>query len=83
MRRTDDEKMAYLLSRIFEGSRPHSLYRALELGLVPDHYLDEAWAIVESLDKQYPRQPKTAIPARSLYNDPGWDNVIRALEEDR
>lgn len=75
----------YLIRLLFKpkhgGPRPHSLFRALQLGLVPGEYLEAAQAIVNGFP--YPRRPSTGIPARSLYNDPSWDNVIRAYEEDR
>ena len=59
----------------------HSLAEAIRRGLVPPCHLQEALEIVARLP--YPRRPTWALPARSLYNDPGWDNAIRALEEDR
>lgn len=74
---TNEERV---LKRAF-GRRPRSLAEALRRGLVPEHYLEEAWAIISKYP--YPRRPRTALPARSLYNDASWDNVIRALEEDR
>jgi hypothetical protein len=46
--------------------------------------MSEALEILEAIDRRYfPHPPTWALPARSLYNDPGWDNVIRAMEEDR
>lgn len=58
---------------------PHSLAVALEEGLIPYPY--QAMAIEIISRYPYPRTPTTALPARSKYNDPGWDNVIRAYEE--
>jgi hypothetical protein len=62
--------------------RPRSLAEALRRGLVPPRFMPEALAILRAYDAR-PRKPTWALPARSLYNDPGWDNVVRALEEDR
>ena len=64
--------------------QPHSIYQAIRLGLVPQRLMSEALEILEAIDRRYfPHPPTWALPARSLYNDPGWDNVIRAMEEDR
>jgi hypothetical protein len=59
----------------------HSLYEALRRGLVPPQMQKEARALLDSFP--YPRRPTTAIPDRSEYHDPGWDDVVRALDEDR
>lgn len=61
---------------------PRSLAEAIRLGIIPPDRIEEARRIVDSYP--YPRRPATAIPARGLpYNNPGWDNVVRAAEEDR
>lgn len=67
---------------IWDGGRvPRSLNEALRRGLVPRALMAQAYRIVDSYP--YPRRPATAIPARSEYNNPGWDDVVRAYEEDR
>jgi hypothetical protein len=71
----------HLLNQIFGRQSTHSIAEALRLRLVPLEYVAEAIELVESFP--YPRPPTWAVPARSLYNDPGWDNVVRALDEDR
>lgn len=81
MRMTSDMKERMLLRALFPRRTTHSLLRALELGLVPEQFKEQAVAILKSYP--YPRNPKWALPARSEYNNGGWDNVVRALEEDR
>jgi hypothetical protein len=73
-----------ILRRLFSSqrkNRPNSLLVALQRGLVPPEFVSEAREILAGYP--YPRTPRTALPARSEYNNPGWDNVVRALEEDR
>jgi hypothetical protein len=62
---------------------PNSLAEALRRGVVPDEYLAQAMVIVNSY--VYPRRPKTARPDPSWRdnNNPAWDNVVTALDEDR
>ena len=87
----EDKWLAWMFERVPNSTAPmahvrnppRSIFRALQLGLVPEQYRKEAMAIIADLDKKYTRHPKWALPARSLYNDPGWDNVVRALDEDR
>lgn len=79
------EYLDNLMSRIFAPCKakdvPHSLYVALSKNLVPREFVEEAEKLVNSYP--YPRKATTALPARSLYNDHSWDNVVRAAEEDR
>jgi hypothetical protein len=72
----------WLVRQIFaDRSLPHSLRVALERGLVPRQYLRAAWALLQSYP--YPRQPQWSIPATPEDAPPSWDNVVRALDEDR
>ena len=64
-----------------DPSVPHSLAEALRRGLVPPEYRQEAEAIVGSYP--YPRRPSWSLPATPDETDPGWDNVVRAAEEDQ
>lgn len=58
---------------------PHSIAEALRRGLVPREYLKECHKLLASYP--YPRKPQTTLPARSEYNNPSWDNAVRALED--
>jgi hypothetical protein len=81
-----DEQLQCMIRVIFSASvdrsRPRSLFEAMRRGLIPPQHMAEAKKIMAMMDSR-PRKPKTALPARSAYNDPSWDNVVRALEEDR
>ncbi len=77
----DDDELAQIMFRAVYGVRKiRSLCEAMRQGLVPDWAMSEAKMILESLDSRV-LKPTWALPARSLYNDPGWDNVVRAIED--
>ncbi len=76
------EAIIYAVFRSGPKAPVRSLCEAMRRGIIPPRYVGEALAILKQYDSR-PRKPTWAIPARSLYNDPGWDNVIRAYEEDR
>ena len=85
MRFDDDDIVACLLAPVAYSPRPHSIYAALQHGLVPRIFLRQAWDIIANLEQRSPSRPSWAIPDRSWkYNsDPSWDNVVKAAEEDR
>lgn len=62
--------------------RPRSLCEALRRGLIPKMHLTAAMQILISYTDR-PRKPTWALPARSLYNDPSWDDAVRILERDK
>ncbi len=81
---TDLILRAVFAKKSSRGFPPHSLFEAWRRGWIPKPFMKEALEILRRLESEYPRKPTRAIPARGLpYNDPGWDNVVRALEEDR
>ena len=77
--------------------RPHSINEALRRGLVPDLCMQEALYIVgllndgfewnENIALWWPVVTKQPIGGNVLqppaWDDPGWENVVRAYEEDR
>jgi hypothetical protein len=84
--RPDDPWIVQAMMRAMlppDPNRPRSLFMALKRGLVPKQFLQAALEIERRLDECYPRRPKTCAPSGPNHNDPGWDNVIRAYEEDR
>jgi hypothetical protein len=74
-----------LLRKIYSQSYPpvRTLAEAMRRGDVPPQLLPEARLVLEEIEKAFPPIATTSLPARSLYNNPGWDDVIRAAEEDR
>lgn len=64
---------------------PYSIYEAMRRGLVPVAYVPKAVEIVEYLMNRSPSPPPPPLsdPSWMNNNDPGWDNALRALEEDR
>lgn len=69
----------HLLAAI--GRPTRSLAEAVRRNLVPAKFIKNAYRILDRYP--YPRSPSTCLPARGEHNNPGWDNVIRAYEEDR
>jgi hypothetical protein len=65
-----------------DPARPRSLLMAWQRGLIPDWAWPEAEAIMRELDDR-PRKPRTGPKRRIGDSDPSWDDVIRAMKEDR
>ena len=76
---------AELLCQIYFPAYPpvRSLAEAKRRGDIPLQFMPTADAMLARIAVHHSPRPTTGIPARSAYNDPGWDNLIRAMEEDR
>lgn len=81
---TIEEAVFYAWETTLPKPPCRSLVRAMELGLVPREYMERACQILECNHREhYGRRPRGYHKDYSPNPDPSWDNLIRAIEEDR